>query len=391
MRQSLDPDRLWSPALRQLWAVFDQHGIALRLVGGCVRDAWLGITPHDLDLATPAPPEQVIDLIRQAGLEAVPTGLAHGTVTAVGKNWHAEITTLRRDVTTDGRHATIAYTDDWQQDAHRRDFTINALSMDQTGQIFDFCDGLADLAARRVRFIGDPAQRIAEDYLRILRFFRFHARFGGPAPDPDAIAACAAGRDGLKQLSVERIAGEMRRLLVGPRPVAMLGLMRDYGILSVLSPHLVNIDRLARVIDLMPDAGWRLRALLPDQPKILLDFATAWRLPVQVRQDWQQTQKIPVRDPAGFAHALYHQGVAAGRIALILADIPENAPVWQILRTWPPERLPITGHDVMIELGQNGPAIGITLTSIEQWWVMQIPRPDRAACLEKLKKGSEDL
>ncbi|MBM3928021.1 MAG: CCA tRNA nucleotidyltransferase, partial [Sphingomonadales bacterium] len=188
-------------------------------VGGAVRDALLGLPVADLDIATRLAPEDVIDALRRAGIKAVPTGLAHGTITAVIASGPVEVTTLRRDVSTDGRHAIVAFTDDWREDAARRDFTMNALYADpQTGEVFDYFDGIADLAARHIRFIGDARQRIAEDHLRILRFFRFLARFGD-TPDPEGLAACTERANDLMALSRERIREEILKLLVAREAV----------------------------------------------------------------------------------------------------------------------------------------------------------------------------
>lgn len=201
-----------------------------RFVGGCVRDALLGLPVSDIDLATRLRPEAAMERLKAAGIRAVPTGLAHGTVTAIVAGAPIEVTTLRRDVSTDGRRATVAFTDDWREDAARRDFTINALSADPaSGEVFDYFGGEADLAARRVRFIGDPLTRIAEDHLRILRFFRFHARFGAGEPDADSLAACVARANDLMALSRERIADELSKLLALPDPAATAALMEARG------------------------------------------------------------------------------------------------------------------------------------------------------------------
>ena len=197
-----------------------------------------------------------LELARAAGLKAVPTGIDHGTVTVVAERTPVEVTTLRRDVATDGRRATIAYTGDWREDAARRDFTINALSADpDTGELFDYFGGLADLEARRVRFIGDPLQRIAEDHLRILRFFRFHAKFGAGTPDPEGLAACAARANDLMALSRERIADELLKLLALPDPAPTVRLMIDRGILKPVLPEIADPARLAALVEAERAAG----------------------------------------------------------------------------------------------------------------------------------------
>ncbi len=249
------PDYLTRPGLRAVLLAIPRA----RLVGGCVRDTLAGVDVHDIDLATPDTPEQVVEQLKAARLRAIPTGIAHGTVTALADGETFEITTLRRDVETDGRHATVAFTDNWREDAARRDFTINAMSMTPHGLVFDYFGGREDLRAGVVRFVGEAATRIAEDYLRILRYFRFFARYNPADPDASAIAAIAAGRAGLKQLSVERVWSEMRRILEAAAPGRALLLMQAVGVLAELLPEaqLVPLD------DLPADPVLRLAALLP--------------------------------------------------------------------------------------------------------------------------------
>ena len=223
---------------RLLKALGADEGLT-RYVGGAVRDDLLGLPVSDVDLATRIRPQQVVERLEAVGVKVVPTGIAHGTVTAVSDGLPVEVTSLRRDVTTDGRRATIAYTDDWQEDAARRDFTLNALSADpKSGEIFDYFGGLDDLEERRVRFIGDPIERIAEDHLRILRFFRFHARFGSGDPDPAALDACAARANDLMALSRERIADELLKLLAMPDPSPTVRVMLDRAILMPVLPEI---------------------------------------------------------------------------------------------------------------------------------------------------------
>ncbi len=267
------PDAAW-----RHWAGLDALTGALgaaegdaRFVGGAVRDTLLDIPVADVDIATRHTPEAVVARLKAAGIRTVPTGIAHGTVTAILDGRPIEVTTLRRDVSTDGRHAVVAFTDDWKQDAARRDFTMNALYADPaTGTVHDWFDGLADLAAGRVRFIGDPLQRIAEDHLRILRFFRFHARFGA-VPDAAGLAACTARANDLMALSRERIAAELLKLLVARDAVTVVRLMVDHGILRAVLPEIdaAGADRLALLASregaaaIAPDPVRRLAALLP--------------------------------------------------------------------------------------------------------------------------------
>src|SRR5436305_15066794 len=231
---------------RLLAALAADEGMT-RYVGGAIRDDLLGLPVTDIDLATRIPPDEVIRRLEAAKIKAVPTGIEHGTVTAVRDGHPFEITTLRRDVSTDGRRATVAFTDDWQDDAARRDFTINALSADPvTGELFDYFGGLADLEQRHIRFIGDPLQRIAEDHLRILRFFRFHARFDAGEPEAAALDACTARANDLMALSRERIADEVLKLLAVANPSTTLGIMLDRSILKPVLPEIT----LERVQDL---------------------------------------------------------------------------------------------------------------------------------------------
>ena len=237
------------PGLGTLLDALDAAAGETRVVGGAVRDTLLGLPVADLDLATRLAPQTVIDRVRAAGLKAVPTGLAHGTVTAVLPDGSVEVTTLRRDIATDGRRATVAFSDDWREDAARRDFTINALYADPgDGAVIDFFGGLDDLAAGRVRFIGDPLQRIAEDHLRILRFFRFHARFGRGDPDEAALAACAARANDLMALSRERIADELLKLLAGVDPAPVIALMLGHGVLRPVLPEITDAAPLAALV-----------------------------------------------------------------------------------------------------------------------------------------------
>src|SRR5712691_5264289 len=246
------------PATRALLSALTEAGITARFVGGCVRDALLGRPIADIDLATPARPEEVSEALAKAGIKVVPTGIEHGTVTAVvnspGPPRHYEITTLRRDVETFGRRARVTFDADWAADAARRDFTINAIYLDPDGTIHDPVGGLTDLAAHRVRFVGDPTTRIAEDVLRVLRYYRFQARFGdGPGNDrgdPAARGACRVAIPLLSTLSAERVAGELLRLLAVPDPLATLRMMDEDGVLASVLPEASRLDRLEQLIAL---------------------------------------------------------------------------------------------------------------------------------------------
>ena len=261
------PAFLAEPALAAVMAALPEA----RVVGGAVRDALAGRAVAEVDLATPRTPEQVTEALQAAGMRAVPTGLDHGTVTALSDGRGFEVTTLRRDVETDGRHAVVAFTDDWRADAARRDFTINAMSLTRAGEVFDYFGGIGDLRAGILRFVGDPATRIAEDYLRILRYFRFFARYAGGPADPAALAAIRAGVPGLAGLSVERVWSELARILSAPDPRAAVDLMAELGVLAAVLPEGADPARLARLVeaDAPVDPLLRLAALLTGDPAAL--------------------------------------------------------------------------------------------------------------------------
>ncbi len=344
-----------------------------RYVGGAVRDDLLGIPVSDIDLATRIRPEQVVERLEAVGVKVVPTGIAHGTVTAVSDGLPVEMTSLRRDVATDGRRSTIAYTDDWQEDAARRDFTLNALSADpKTGEIFDYFGGLDDLDARRVRFIGDPIERIAEDHLRILRFFRFHARFGSGDPDPAALDACAARANDLMALSRERIADELLKLLAMPDPSPTVRVMLDRAILKPVLPEIEagSISSLKRLIAseregiIEPDALRRLAALLPTDELLAEKIAVRLRLSNKARK---RLACAAARELATNPQALaYRLGVDCAVDRLLLGGEPGKAAA---LIGWKSPRLPIGGGKLIARGVPEGPAVARTLRAIEDRWI----------------------
>src|SRR5436190_7734985 len=264
------PPQPWmiAPPTRAVIAALADAGIAARFVGGCVRDALLARPIADIDIATPARPEAVVAALEKARIKAVPTGIEHGTVTAIvdapEPPRHFEITSLRRDVETYGRRARVAFDADWAEDAARRDFTINAIYLDPNGTLHDPVGGIADLEAHRVRFVGEPAQRITEDVLRVLRYYRFEARFGTGAGDAAARAACRAAVSLLPNLSAERVAQELIRLLAVPGPLPALRMMAEDGVLAAIAPEATRLDRLLRLVALEPgpDPLRRLAALI---------------------------------------------------------------------------------------------------------------------------------
>jgi poly(A) polymerase len=341
----------------------------VRFVGGAVRDTLLGIDVADVDLATVHAPEEVLDRLLAARIKAVPTGLAHGTVTAVIESGPVEVTTLRRDVATDGRHAIVAFTPDWREDAARRDFTMNALYADPlTGDVHDYFDGLSDLAARRVRFIGDPLVRIAEDHLRILRFFRFLARFGD-APDLDGLKACSRRANDLMALSRERIRDELLTLLIARDAVRVVRLMLEHGILLPVLPEITSVERLttlaAREVaaGVAPDPFRRLVALLPE--------AAVMEIGARLKLSNLERKRIErAAEPAGAESArrlAYYLGVEGAVDRLLLSDRPIEE-VSDVM-AWTPPRLPVTGGALVARGLSRGPVVAATLRRIEDAWV----------------------
>ena len=377
-------------------------GGAVRFVGGCVRDTLLGAPVADIDMATPLRPESVCRRARAAGLRAVPTGLAHGTITVVSGGRGFEVTTLRRDVATDGRRATVAFTDDWVADAARRDFTFNAMTLAPDGALHDPFGGRHDLAAGRVRFVGAPRRRIAEDYLRLLRFFRFHAWFGRAPPDPDAVDACRAMAAGLERLSGERVQAEILKLLAAPDPVPALEAMAGIGVLRRLVPAL-RADwrrRLARLVALergASDPERRLAALVAGGAPALarrlrLSRAESARLCALAAP----APEVRGLDERGARRVLHRIGARRYRDLALLAWADSDTPVADsseglaaalaIAEAWRPARLPVRGRDVTALGVPPGPRIGALLRELEAWWEAGDYRADRPAALARLRE-----
>ncbi|MCK9542755.1 MAG: CCA tRNA nucleotidyltransferase [Novosphingobium sp.] len=343
-----------------------------RYVGGAVRDTLLGIAVKDVDVATPLVPSDVMARLRKAGIRTVPTGIDHGTITALLAEGPVEITTLRHDVSTDGRRATVAYASDWRDDAARRDFTINALYADpRTHEIFDWFGGLDDLAARRVRFIGDARQRIREDHLRILRYFRFQARFGSQPADMASENACAELAPTLKGLSRERVGMETMNLLGLADPAPTVARMAHLGVLAQILPD-ADTDALARLVEeedrqgIAPDPLRRLAALLPPDPALAEQAASRFRL------SGAQKKRLVlaagrVADNAGDPRALAYRIGRDGALDRLLLTASDTS----VLRGWPIPALPVKGADVIAAGVTAGPQVARVLKAVEAQWIAE--------------------
>ncbi|HKA70585.1 MAG TPA: CCA tRNA nucleotidyltransferase [Xanthobacteraceae bacterium] len=376
--------------LARLLAVLDRDGEEARAIGGAVRDSLLGMTPGEIDVATTATPPEVIRRVQAAGYKAVPTGIDHGTVTVVVAGHPMEVTTLREDIETFGRKANVRFGRDWKADAERRDFTINALSVSADGTVHDYVGGLADLAAQRVRFIGDPATRIAEDFLRILRFFRFHARYGEGPPDAAGLHAAIVARDGLDLLSRERIRMELMKLLSAPRAVPTLAVMAEAGILGkVLGgvPLLVSMSNMAKLeaaLGLEPDPVRRLGALsvfvAEDAERLrqrLRLFNTEHERLAAMADAWWRV--APSAAAQGGRALLYRLGPAqfTDRVLLAWSRSPDGAAdsAWRELATlpqrWTAPAFPLKAADLLKRGVPKGPRLGAALRAAETAWMAQ--------------------
>ena len=368
----LDPNEwLDRPGIKRLLKALDAKAGHARFVGGAVRDFLLGEHPDDLDLATTHPPDMVVQLLERAGIKAVPTGIDHGTVTAISSGTIVEVTSLRADVSTDGRRATVAFTDDWKQDAGRRDFTINALYADPySGELHDYHGGLEDLQSRTVRFIGEPLQRIAEDHLRILRYFRFHARYGHGDPDPHALEACTERANDLMALSRERIADELLKLFALDDPTPTVRLMLDHGLFAPVVPEIEDADRLAALVvaerkaAALPDPLRRLASLLPADAEIAGRVAGRLKLSNKARKRLASAAEPTLGiNPTALA---YRIGTESAVDRLLLAGKPAEA---MAIAGIVPPRLPIGGGQLIARGIPEGPEVARTLHRIEETWV----------------------
>ncbi len=398
-------DWLATEKVQRIFDALEAKGDALRIVGGAVRNALLGRPVGEIDFGTTATPDQVVALASAAGLKTVPTGIEHGTLTIVVDGRGYEVTTLREDIETDGRHAVVRFGRDWTADAERRDFTINALSVDRSGVVHDPVGGYADILARRVRFIGDADIRIAEDRLRILRFFRFSAEYGEGPLDPAGLAAAIRARESLRELSAERVGNEMRRIVVAARAAEIVVAMQDTGILGVVLAGVGYVGvfgrlvRFERMVEAPSATALRLAALAC---RIEEDVE---RLTQRLRLTNAERDRIlaalaaraafrPLPDASTARAALYRLRENAWRDGLSLAfaegsDSAEND-AWQVLHSlpdrWSIPRFPLSGRDIVGPGVPPGPAVGAALRAVEAWWIGEDFSPDARALRAKLQQ-----
>ncbi len=381
---------LKEPALQRVFAIIAASGGEARVAGGAVRNAIMGIPVGDVDVATTLSPQKVTEIFLGAGHSVYPTGIDHGTVTVVIDHRSFEVTTLRRDVATDGRRAVVSFTDDWMQDSLRRDFTMNALYCDATGKIFDYTNGYDDILRNRIMFVGVASRRIKEDYLRILRYFRFMAVYPDLKADRAGLAACVKYRSGLRTLSAERIAGEMFKLLVGPKAAPVLKMMAVNRVLKNIIPHTDDFRAIGR---------------LPADP-LLRAFVLA-KAPAALREDWRLSNgnakrinallDMPAPSPKlrenEQRRILYAFGPQAWADSVSVAWARSRAslsdPVWKRMlslpKRWPLPVFPVSGRD-LIDLGHApGPGMGMDLKQLEERWIASDFTPTKQDLLESLR------
>lgn len=375
-------------------------GAEARFIGGCVRDALLNRPINDIDIATVARPQIVLKLLDKVGIQTIPTGINHGTVTAQVNSQSFEITTLRRDINTDGRHADVIFTDSWPADAERRDFTMNTLSLSPEGQLFDYLDGHDDIMLGKIRFVNDAKTRIKEDILRILRFYRFFAHYGVAEPDEEARTACSELAPLLEKLSNERVRKEIFKLLSSKNPVNSIDIMKADGVLPYCLGRLTNLSRLKRHIAIeelistntgpnKPDTLLRLAALVDNNATEINRIIKSLSLS-NSSQKRLEAAMGPIPKNKQIKKAIYRLGKRVVQDRLTLAwSMPEKfdppVEVMSILTDWRPPQFPITGNDMLAAGVQEGPELGRKLGIVENWWIENNFHPDRECCLERLQ------
>ncbi len=406
---------LRSKPLQALFAALNRDGGEVRVVGGAVRNTLLGTKVSDVDLATTHLPEETVRLAKEAGFKPVPTGIEHGTITVVVQGQPFEVTTLRKDIETNGRHAKVAFGTDWKTDAERRDFTINALYATADGDVIDYVGGLADIETKTLRFIGDAEERIREDYLRILRFFRFFAWYGSGRPETDGLRASARLKDGLNQLSAERVWSELKKLLSAPDPSRAMLWMRQSGVLNIILPESEKwgIDAIHGLVRAETDLDWQVDALLrlesivpPDAARMTelgkrlkMSNAERARLEAWARADAiksetseQALKKLiyrgssqAVADRIRLAYASARQEAAASDEAMIRAG--GYSRLLDAVEKYEPLVFPLTGGDLLSLGVEKGPGLGEALRDLETLWIDSGFSLDREALLDKLDRN----
>lgn len=389
----------------EVFALLTADGEEARIVGGAVRDALMGRPVAEIDFATTMTPDRVAAAAEAAGYKAVPTGIEHGTITLVVQGRGFEVTTLRQDVETDGRHAVVRFGRDWQNDARRRDFTVNALSVDAAGKVYDPVGGWADIAARHIRFIGDPDRRIAEDRLRVLRLFRFHAQCGVGGIDQAGLSAAMRARNDLSDLSAERIGQEVRRIVVAPRAAEVVALMQEAGILPVVLAGVGYLAAFARLVAWEAALGHeatvapRLAALACRVEEDVLRVTERLRLANAERDRMlaglaaapsfapPPTEKQQRRALYSLGEEAYGDGVA---LAFAMGQAAPEDRTWHRLATlpgrWKAPVFPLGGRDAMAAGAAHGPAVGAALRAVESWWMDEDFRPDEQALRARLQQ-----
>lgn len=405
-------DWMKRPQTQAVMAALTNAGATARFVGGCVRDTLMRRAVGDIDIATDAEPEAVVAALERGRIKAVPTGLAHGTITAVLDHAHFEITTLRHDVETFGRRARVAFTGNWEADAARRDFTMNALFLDMAGNVYDPVHGLADVKRGRVRFVGEAAQRIDEDVLRLLRYFRFFAWFDRVPPDADALAACRAAAPKLPTLSGERVRMELLKLFAAPNPGPTVDLMAETGVLAQILPEATAVGRFHAVLTVEREAGAQNDPLRRIAALIEVDQAGALAAARQLRFSSKEAAHLAAlaapsvtvtadMRPAALREALYRLGSRLVRNLAVLAWADARARgtaddqgfrrLIAAADTWRPVAFPLKGADALAAGVPPGPAVGRLMATVEEWWIDQGFGPDRAQCLAKLREFSRSV
>ena len=407
------PDWMTLPATVAVIEALEAKGFAgcARFVGGCVRNTLLGTAIDDVDIATTLTPDQVTEALEAAGLKVVPTGVDHGTVTAVSQGRPYEITTLRKDVATDGRRAVVAFTKSWAEDAERRDFRLNALYADADGRLFDPTgEGIADCLAGRIVFVGDPMTRIREDYLRILRWFRFHAWYGKGDPDQAALTACKALKGMLSGRAAERTQKELLKLLAAEDPRAALRLMAATSVLSAVLPQVKALTRFETLVAIQTeqlfetDAEIRLAALLPDDVVVARDTAERLRLSNALKDRLieaagKEPRIVSWMSPREARRTVYKIGLRAFsdriKLAWAASTRPSTTSQWRgllaLAETWTPPAFPLTGDEILAAGVPKGPMVGEVMREVEEWWIDHDFMDDKLAAVERLKAVTQGM